>query len=1339
MAEQPRRRRERSFAPRLARPQPVRQPAGPARTSAPERRLEGSARRNGGAESPALGPSYAAGPAFSLSAAPAQIARQPSSVPPHRPPPGGVAVGPAGGPAEREADQVAEQVATPAVPAVQTCPECGGTCGCGGGAGGGAEEELPVLQRLPAPVAPAVGGAPPARGPVGQAFAGAGGGETLRPSLSHRLERHLGTDLSRVRVHSGGTAESAARALGARAFTVGRDIWLGAGESPDDLRLMAHEATHVVQQGQDGGAAAIQRKPADYRHPEDGGGVESRLQERFATEIGDEPAEEAPEDLDRSEVRRRTSEVRSETRPDVDRPAAERPRVEQSEAATRETADTPAEPLAEAEEGSAEEAAGEGAAAAGPADQATAAAGRAAGLAEQAFAAASAEPEPQREPEVAPVEPVAPVDRAGEPLADDPETEARVEDLTARIQDLRAGGLALRAQAAEERGNASILRGNLARVGGEIESAQGGIDRAAEHTAARREITGQAEAALGVSEEKAATVASQAPEFTAKADEGKEDTGPMSSEASELSAENRANTPDDEEAAADAREQGGKIDSVGNDSVTMDDAVSRTREKATTLAADAARANQLNTQSRGRITETTAQLDRTEERIGTMREQTGAAREQVEALASAPETVRSRADAFDAQAAALIAASHELEARLQGAQESYRSGMEAVPPLKPWQPEPGEEQPGEAPLVQRQPEPGSEAEEPEAGAGGEEAVPVPGEEEAAAAEALPAGGEEAAAAPAEGEPEAAAAVPATGEGRYDERAQVDVTGALPGWLTGIDQPSAEEREEARLREEERRQNEVAQIEELADGRFEDLGAADKVGIALRLVGQNFYNSIANIRWPGAGGLARMLLDPRSMLAGVTSGLSMMLSGAAGLFSAEQWSRDPLGNLLKSAADIATGLTIVLGSITALAGVVAAIMGALILVTFGFAAPIALPVISVCATIITTVGGWTLAVGKIALVLQALSLIKNLIDAATAESAEDLQNQADQIRADTVAAGTVVLTIAGTRGAAAGIRRVRSRALRVTAASRRAGGARALAARTARALPGRVAAGAQAVGRGITRGAAAVGRGVTAVGRGAVRGAQAVGRGLAGGARAVGRGARAVGRGVRGLAGRARQRPLARNPAVGASRAVRFGRGRHTLSIRQIGVRIALFICTTCGEFLTKIDELLGKLPGSGAARRQLLRLRRQVHNLNRRIQRRRVSPERANEELADLERRMATINRNHGDEISEALRGARPQRRRRGRGTPIGGSAAATPREVARQRGLERVRRHKQGGIGQAAGRSGGHGEPYKRAGAELIREANQLPRGNPLRAALKVEGQRLIQQGKAISHRGER
>src|SRR5262249_46358194 len=140
-------------------------------------------------------------------------------------------------------------------------------------------------------------------------------------------------------------------------------------------------------------------------------------------------------------------------------------------------------------------------------------------------------------------------------------------------------------------------------------------------------------------------------------------------------------------------------------------------------------------------------------------------------------------------------------------------------------------------------------------------------------------------------------------------------------------------------------------------------------------------------------------DPRVALGGVVSGLSMAWSGVASLASAEQWKKDPLGNLLKSAADIATGITIVLGSIAGLAMAIIVIMTAAAILTLGVLGPVAAAVIPICTTIAGTVGPWAITAGEIALELQAYLLIKNLIDAATASSAKDLQNDADLMTED----------------------------------------------------------------------------------------------------------------------------------------------------------------------------------------------------------------------------------------------------------------------------------------------------------------------------------------------------
>ncbi len=75
-----------------------------------------------------------------------------------------------------------------------------------------------------------------------------GGGSPLAPEVQAFMEPRFGADFSAVRVHTGGEAVQMNRELGAQAFTHGSDVYFGAGKSPGNNELTAHELTHVVQQ-----------------------------------------------------------------------------------------------------------------------------------------------------------------------------------------------------------------------------------------------------------------------------------------------------------------------------------------------------------------------------------------------------------------------------------------------------------------------------------------------------------------------------------------------------------------------------------------------------------------------------------------------------------------------------------------------------------------------------------------------------------------------------------------------------------------------------------------------------------------------------------------------------------------------------------------------------------------------------------------------------------------------------------------------------------------------------------------------------------------------------------
>ena len=79
-----------------------------------------------------------------------------------------------------------------------------------------------------------------------------GSGQPLPESVRAFFEPRFGYDFSQVRVQTDSEADTLSRALNARAFTTGQDVFFRQGEynpgSSSGRELMAHELTHVVQQ-----------------------------------------------------------------------------------------------------------------------------------------------------------------------------------------------------------------------------------------------------------------------------------------------------------------------------------------------------------------------------------------------------------------------------------------------------------------------------------------------------------------------------------------------------------------------------------------------------------------------------------------------------------------------------------------------------------------------------------------------------------------------------------------------------------------------------------------------------------------------------------------------------------------------------------------------------------------------------------------------------------------------------------------------------------------------------------------------------------------------------------
>lgn len=94
----------------------------------------------------------------------------------------------------------------------------------------------------------------------------AGGGQTMNPGIKKEMGNKIGANFQNVKIHNDSNAHQMSQNLGAKAFTVGNDIYFNEGgyspSSSTGKQLLAHELTHVVQQNH-GISKKIQRMIGD--------------------------------------------------------------------------------------------------------------------------------------------------------------------------------------------------------------------------------------------------------------------------------------------------------------------------------------------------------------------------------------------------------------------------------------------------------------------------------------------------------------------------------------------------------------------------------------------------------------------------------------------------------------------------------------------------------------------------------------------------------------------------------------------------------------------------------------------------------------------------------------------------------------------------------------------------------------------------------------------------------------------------------------------------------------------------------------------------------------------
>jgi hypothetical protein len=142
-----------------------------------------------------------------------------------------------------------------------------------------------------------------------------GRGHKLNEDVAQEAGEAMGQDFSDVTVHTDSQADELNRRLGARAFTTGKDIFFREGAyepgSRDGQKLIAHELTHVAQQG--GEQSAVQGElrlnDPDDRYEAEADDVADAVVNQGAEAAVQRQAEEEEEELVQAQAEEEEEEM----------------------------------------------------------------------------------------------------------------------------------------------------------------------------------------------------------------------------------------------------------------------------------------------------------------------------------------------------------------------------------------------------------------------------------------------------------------------------------------------------------------------------------------------------------------------------------------------------------------------------------------------------------------------------------------------------------------------------------------------------------------------------------------------------------------------------------------------------------------------------------------------------------------------------------------------------------------------------------------------------------------------------------------------------------------------
>ena len=839
-----------------------------------------------------------------------------------------------------------------------------------------------------------------------------GKGNPMSPGILLEMNTAFGVDFSNVRIHTDTQSVEMNRKLGAHAFTNGNDIYFNQGkyapETTEGKRLLAHELAHTIQQG--AVSSIIQRyipvvktvnpEPAPPK-PDDGGVMkgkaDSKIDNNSDVQEGKNLSQEEKEKLKnppRNEVRSERGAVEKEG---VTTPPVDRGKIAE-EKTSKEKKELKGQVNASKKEEKDKEAKGKNKGnnvpkkKMSPEEQAKK-------LEEEAKAL------PEPEAPAAYVHPVIqkPVDSVGEDLPRRPEMDTQVRGLGYITEMLRQKGYETQLYAFSLKKKALGLMAVVWRQKADMANAVQGTNTIEAHNTARKEKVAGAKTDIKDSEQRQQFVAKEAPVLLAEAKVGQADSGALAGDAKAKSNRAKSELPDDPDGRKEAKEQNKDIDKTASGAASIDEAIVQAGERAKGYMLDAEQAAKDNQESQAGILATENLVQKISARVAEMKAFNKQGQLRIKIASKGPVQMKKDAENSMTEGSELIDSTKMMETELIDIQSQYLNTMRTIESKEAAEKRIKEESKNNPPpdLTPEQQELAkiadmSEKEQDEYIQGLSE------NKKQALTESLNQMIQET---------EQANLAPDDGTFATEgERKQVQAI--------KLKEDPFDPRQEQIDKVDAQRSERVGKVMDVADTKMNFLTAAQQKMLASKLVAESVTDDIKSISIYKMGkDMIEGMIDPRIALQGAFDGAAKIGSGFANLFNADAWKKDPLGNLLQIGADITTGLAQIFTTILSVAGLITAILVALVILSWGaLAVPLA-PAFSWMGTIFTY-GGWgAIITGVLSMRLNSLAYMKNLHDAGAAPTARAFFGNTEQMKKNTMDGFTGAMSVVAGVGAA----------------------------------------------------------------------------------------------------------------------------------------------------------------------------------------------------------------------------------------------------------------------------------------------------------------------------------